>query len=194
MPVRSKPMVNNQVVKERPGLRERVAALQERLPVQPPRTPQPEPPQQPKGGGGWLRFYQKGRAVAALVAFLLLFSALWWLNGHFTALTVVALFLGARYAQGWVVHIVLTLIELSLPTIRPYLRGAPFIVYAILLLVLVVVGALDVGSSAVVVMALATRFGVTLGPIAATLIALPIAVVPEIVIISLAVAIWRALR
>lgn len=141
-------------------------------------------------GGSLPARYRRGRAAAALVALLVLFLAAWSLNGHTTAVGVGLLVPRASYLGGWCAHVVLTLVELSVPVIRPYLRGAPVLVLGMLYAVVVVVGVVDVGSFAVWALALVGGSGLLWASVA-TLAGEAIAIMPEPVIVALVVALWR---
>lgn len=153
-----------------------------------PRAAEPRP----AGASSLPAQYRRGRSAAALVALLALFLAMWGLNGHTTALGVAALF-GWNYTQGWFAHLVMTLIELSLPQIRPLLRGVPFYwgVVAILFIVVLAVGVFDVFSFTLWAYTTTGAAVTTESATAAAFAGEAFAIMPEPVIIALSVALWR---
>jgi hypothetical protein len=158
----------------------------------PPREAPREAPPKVRVANSLPAQYRRGRSAAALVALLALFVAMWGLNGHTTALGVMTLF-GWSYAQGWLAHLVMTLIELSLPQIRPLLRGVPFYwgVVVILFLVVLAVGVFDVFSFTLWAYGFTGAAVTTQSATAAAIVGELFAIVPEPVIIALSVALWR---
>ena len=146
--------------------------------------------------------YKRGRAAGGLTMFILLWSALWLLNGYFTARTVVAggmhFSLGLGWGAGWLTHIVLALIELSIIFITPYLRDAPLFIVILLWIVALPFGIFDVGSSTI---GLSQFFTASLHippslilTSICTVLAEGIAIAPEPVIIWLIIALVRVTR
>lgn len=148
-----------------------------------------------RGGSGLPGQYRHGRSASALVTLLLLFGAAWGLNGHTTALIATELF-GWTYAQGWALHAVMTVVELSLPLVLPLIRGVPHegLVAALIGIATVLVGVFDVWSFA------SWAYGVTgaavtvESAVVVTLVGELFSMAPEPVIVAMVVALWRLRR
>ena len=144
-----------------------------------------------------LRGYQRSRAAVGLAIVALIFVGAWLLNGYFTAQMIMRW--GGSLGWGWGVHVVLTVTELSVIFITPYLRaiGAPFWMYILIWLIVLPFGIIDTGSSAAGFLRWAEAFGVSWGTITitiATLLAEGIAFVPEPALFWLALAFTHLLH
>src|SRR5215216_1531849 len=97
--------------------------------------------------------YNRVGLILAIFAALWFFVALWGLNGYFTASTIrsVGMLLGAAsvsWGFGWLIHIIVSLIEHHLWKLRQAVGGAPLFVLAGIYGLILLVGVLDVLSSA----------------------------------------------
>ena len=104
--------------------------------------------------------YRRGRAIVALMIFILLFAVLWMVNGEFTAEFVMAT-TGKDATWGWSAHLVITAIEVAPAFLAPYLRGMPRRLVVVLWLLSLPFGILDTLSSAVGVAPYVTWTGAT---------------------------------
>jgi hypothetical protein len=145
--------------------------------------------------------YRRGRAAAGLAVFILLWGSLWFLNGYFTARSVVAIGayrgLTLSWGIGWLAHVIMTILELSVAFLSPYLQGVPRFVLILLWLVALPFGVFDVGSSAAGLLQLAQLVNIQPSLMVnsiATLLAEGIAIAPEPVIMWLIIALVRLAR
>ncbi len=144
--------------------------------------------------------YSRVRLALALLAALVLFVALWLLNGFFTARSVLAIsaLIGTSampWSVGWLVHIIITLLELAFWPFRDLLikisapRGVLWAMCGLAFLV----GAADVLSSAVGFLGI-FHSGALSATMISTALAEAIAVGPEPIVVWLLVALWRVVR
>lgn len=147
--------------------------------------------------------YNRVGLALSIFAALCFFVALWGLNGYFTARTITGLgehfqlpFLS--WGAGWLVHVVVSLIEQHLWKLRSTLGGAPGVVLVGIYWLIVVVGTIDVLTSSLAFLALFASVGQSASDTnirtLSTLLAEVIAIVPEPIIVWLAVALWRVIR
>lgn len=144
--------------------------------------------------------YNRVGLALAIFAALCFFVALWCLNGYFTARTVYSLGLNFSIATlswgtGWLTHIVVSLIEQHLWRLRTSLENMPRFVLLGIYALIILVGVIDVLTSSLAFLLLFNSMG--LSPTEPTLrfacvvLAETIAILPEPVIVWLAVALWR---
>lgn len=147
--------------------------------------------------------YNRVGLVLALLAALWFFVALWCLNGYFTASTVraVALLLGGAvvpWSVGWLVHIIISLIEQHLWRLRAAVKGAPLPVLAGVYGLIVFVGVLDVLSSSLAFLLFFLSFGLNLADptvrCVSVALAEVIAITPEPLIVWLFMALYQVIR
>jgi hypothetical protein len=147
--------------------------------------------------------YNRVGLALAIFAALCLFCALWGLNGYFTARTVrnaaYSLFLvSLSWGIGWLVHIIVSLIEHHLWRLREALGNTPRFVLVGVYALIIVVGVLDVLTSTLAFLLLFDSLGLSvLDPsvrVMSTIFAEIIAIIPEPTIVWLVVALWRILR
>jgi hypothetical protein len=147
--------------------------------------------------------YNRVGLALAIFAALCLFCALWGLNGYFTARTVrnaaYSLFLvSLSWGIGWLIHIIVSLIEHHLWRLREAIGNAPRFVLLGVYALIVLVGVLDVLTSTLAFLLLFDSFGISaLDPsvrVASILFAEVIAIIPEPIIVWLTVALWRIVR
>jgi hypothetical protein len=129
-----------------------------------------------------------GLALAIFAAFCL-FCALWAVNGYFTARTVRSIGLILRLASvswgaGWLVHIIVSLVEHHLWKARHAMSETPSFVIMGMYCLIIGVGVLDVVTSA---SDPSVRF-------VSVVFAEVIAILPESLIVWLAVALWRVIH
>jgi hypothetical protein len=147
--------------------------------------------------------YNRTGLALAIFAALFFFIALWGLNGYFTARTVRSLgtLLGLSafsWGSGWLVHVVVSLIEHHLFKLKEALGNAPALLIVVIYILIVVVGSLDVFTSTLAFLDLFSQAGLSpTNPtvrFVAVLFAEVIAIVPEPVIVWLCIALWRVTR
>lgn len=147
--------------------------------------------------------YNRVGLALAIFAALCFFCALWALNGYFTARTVRSIgilfhILWLSWGAGWLVHVVISLIEHHLWRLRDAVDNAPRIVLYAVYSLIIVVGTLDVLSSALAFLLFFAAFGFPLFDqttiVTSTVLAEVIAILPEAVIVWLVVALWRVIR
>jgi len=149
------------------------------------------------------REYNRVSLALAIFATLCFFCALWGINGFFTARAVASAGTWLHVAAlswpiGWLIHIIVSLIEQHLWRLREHLQSAPPAVYIGVYTLIVVVGVLDVFTSALSILLLITSVG--LSPTAvpmiviSTLLSEVIAIFPEPVIVWLTVTLYRVIR
>jgi hypothetical protein len=157
----------------------------------------------PLKNGAVVAEYNRVGLSLAIFAALCFFASLWLLNGYFTARTVVGLgratdtaFLS--WGTGWLLHIIVSLIEQHLWKLRGTLGGAPGIVLVGVYALIIGVGTIDVLTSTLAFLLLFDGLGLpaTDGSIRfiSTLLAEVIAIIPEPIIVWLAIALWRLIR
>jgi hypothetical protein len=149
------------------------------------------------------REYNRVGLALAIFAALCLFSALWGVNGYFTARTVYSLghllsVSSLSWAAGWLVHIVISLIEQHLWKLREAVSNAPCFILVGVYCLIVTVGVLDVFTSALAFLSLFASFGLpAVDPsvrFVSTVLAEIIAIIPEPIIVWLIVALWRVIH
>jgi len=147
--------------------------------------------------------YNKVGLALAIFAALCLFCALWGVNGYFTSRTVhsIGIFLHLSFISwgvGWLVHVIISLIEEHLWKIREAVDNAPRFVLLGVYCLIVIVGVLDVLTSALAFLALFASLGMSpTDPsirVVSTVLAEIIAILPEPLIVWLAIALWRILK
>src|SRR6266508_3178185 len=141
--------------------------------------------------------YNRVGLALAIFAALCLFCALWGLNGYFTSRTVrsIGLFLhisSISWGAGWLTHVIISLIEQHLWRLREAVENAPrFVVLGVYCLI-VLVGVIDVLTSAFAFLSLFASLGMS--PVdptirfVSTVLAEVIAILPEPLIVWLAIA------
>lgn len=147
--------------------------------------------------------YNRVGLALAIFAALCFFLVLWGLNGYFTARTIVSLGLHFQIAlfswgMGWLIHIIVSLIENHLWKLRGAVGGAPgFVLFGVYGLI-VLVGTIDVLTSSLAFLQLFASFDLSpTDPTIRTIsivLAEVIAIVPEPVIVWLAVVLWRIIQ
>jgi hypothetical protein len=149
------------------------------------------------------REYNRVGLALAVFAALCFFVSLWGLNGYFTSRTVRSIGLlfhlqGVSWGAGWLVHVIVSLIEHHLHRLREAVNNAPGFVLVGVYCLIILVGVLDVLTSALAFLILFHSFGfsVTDPSVRFTSIVLAeiIAIIPEPLIVWLAVALWRVVR
>jgi hypothetical protein len=147
--------------------------------------------------------YNRVGLALSIFAALCFFAALWGLNGYFTARTVYSLGVAFSlpvfsWGVGWLVHLVVSLIEHHLWRLRSAVGGAPGIVLIGVYGLIVLVGVIDVFTSALAFLLLFDSLGLSATDptvrFLCTALAEVIAIVPEPIIVWLAVALWRIVR
>jgi hypothetical protein len=147
--------------------------------------------------------YNRVGLALAIFAALCFFCALWGLNGYFTARTIRGLgqtfeIASLSWGVGWLVHIVVSLIEQHLWRLREAVAGAPRFVLVGVYCLIILVGVVDVLTSALAFLELFSSAGFSvLDPttrVISTILAEVIAILPEPVIIWLAIALWRVVH
>lgn len=139
--------------------------------------------------------YRKYRAAVALMLFVLVFGLLWLINGAWTAGFVMEKW-KTDSVMGWSVHLIISAIELAAVFVRPYFKGAPWYIMAVIILISVPFGVLDVYSGALGIQFWLEWTG--LEGIAMyvqnTLLAMAVAFLPERMIVWLLIGLQRVLR
>src|SRR5690349_3413857 len=112
-----------------------------------------------KGNSAVTHHYNRVGLALAVFSALCFFIALWGLNGYFTSRTVRSIGLlfhldGVSWGAGWLVHVVVSLIEHHLHRLREALGNAPRFVAVGVYCLIVIVGTLDVLTSALAFLAL----------------------------------------
>lgn len=159
-----------------------------------------EPPKQEVVADGQ---YNRVGLIMAIFSALWFFTALWGLNGYFTASTVrsVGILLGASsfsWGAGWLVHIVISIIEHHLHKLRAAVGNAPPIVLVSIYGLIIFVGVLDVLSSSLAFLLFFNSMG--LSPtdpsirFASVVLAEVIAILPEPLIVWLFLALYQVVR
>ena len=147
--------------------------------------------------------YNRAGLALAIFAALCFFCGLWGVNGYFTARTVrgVGLLFGVislSWSAGWLVHVVVSLIEHHLWKLRKAVKSAPLVVHIAVYCLIVLVGVLDVFTSTLAFLTLFATFGFSvIDPTVRTVavvLAEIIAIIPEPVIVWLSIALWRVMR
>jgi hypothetical protein len=156
-----------------------------------------------KGNATVQHEYNRVGLALAVFAALCLFCALWAVNGYFTARTVRAAgqllrIAALSWGAGWLVHVVISLIEHHLWRLREALGNAPRFVIVGVYCLIILVGVIDVLTSAVAFLLLFNSLGFPLLDrsviITSTILAEIIAIIPEPIIVWLVVALWRVIR
>ena len=102
------------------------------------------------------------------------------------------------WGAGWLVHVVISIIEHHLWRLRHAVAGAPITVIVGVFALIILVGVLDVFTSTLAFLLLFNSFGLdVLDPsvrFSGVVLAEIIAILPESVIVWLAVALWRVVR
>lgn len=146
-------------------------------------------------------YHRTGLALSIFSAFCF-FCSLWLLNGYFTARTVVVLgnlfgFVALSWGTGWLVHVVVSLVEHHLWRLRTTLTRAPGAVYVGIYTLIIVVGVLDVFTSSLAFLLLFASTGFSVFSLTAiiisTVLAEVIAILPETVIVWLIIGLWRVI-
>lgn len=156
-----------------------------------------------KGNSAIQHHYNRVGLALAVFSALCFFLALWGVNGFFTARTVrsIGLLFHAEtisWGAGWLVHVVVSLIEHHLWRLREALGNAPRFVAIGVYCLIIIVGTLDVLTSAFAFLALFASIG--LSPtdptirFVSTLLSEVIAILPEPVIVWLSVALYRVVK
>lgn len=147
--------------------------------------------------------YNRVGLILAIFAALWFFTALWSLNGYFTASTVrsVGLALGLSsisWGTGWLVHIVTSIIEHHLYKLRTAAGQAPPVIWIGIYGLIIFVGVLDVLSSALVFMLFFHSLGLSATDpsvrFASVVLAEVIAILPEPIIVWLFLALYQVVR
>lgn len=147
--------------------------------------------------------YNRIGLALAVFAALFLFGTLWLVNGYFTARTVrtisIALgFASLSWGTGWLVHVVVSLIEHHLWRLRETLSRAPRIVIQVIYCLVVIVGVLDVLTSTVAFMQLFAWLGYAPFNLNTVLVSVIfaeiIAIIPEQIIVWLIVALMHVIH
>jgi hypothetical protein len=147
--------------------------------------------------------YNRVGLALSILAALCFFLALWGLNGFFTARTVVGLGISLNIAAlswgaGWLVHIVVSLIEHHLWRLRRAVAGAPGFVLLGVYGLIIAVGVIDVLTSAIAFLYLFETVGLSAMDstlrLISTVLAEVIAILPEPTIVWLSVALWRVVK
>jgi hypothetical protein len=147
--------------------------------------------------------YNRVGLALAVFAALCFFIALWAVNGYFTARTVRTIgtllrITSISWGAGWLVHVVVSLIEHHLWRLREAVDNAPrFVILGVYCLIFLV-GLLDVLTSALAFLLLFDAIGLSATDpsirFVSTLLAEVIAIIPEPIIVWLSVALWRVVR
>lgn len=147
--------------------------------------------------------YNRVGLVLALLAALWFFVALWGLNGYFTANTVraVGLLLGtaaAPWTVGWLVHIIISLIEQHLWKLRKAIKDAPLPALLGVYGLIVFVGVVDVLSSSLAFLLLFNSLGLDIADPTVRFVSVGlaevIAIAPEPLIVWLFMALYQVIR
>jgi hypothetical protein len=147
--------------------------------------------------------YNRVGLILAIFAALWFFVALWALNGYFTASTVraVGLLLGATsvsWGVGWLVHIIVSLIEQHLWKLRAALGNAPLPILAAIYGLIIFVGVLDVLSSALAFLVFFNSLGLLVTDpsvrFASVVLSEIIAILPEPIIVWLFLALYQVIK
>jgi len=147
--------------------------------------------------------YNRVGLALAIFAALCFFCALWGVNGYFTARTIRSIgyhfhLASVSWGIGWLVHVVVSLIEHHLWRLREAIGNAPRFVLVIVYCLIIAVGILDVLTSALAFLALFDAIGAPILDrsvlVISTLLAEVIAIIPESIIIWLIVALWRVVK
>lgn len=147
--------------------------------------------------------YNRIGLVLALLAALWFFCALWALNGYFTSSTVraVGMLLGATvvpWSVGWLVHIIISIIEQHLWRLRTAVQNAPLPVLAGVYSLIVFVGVVDVLSSSLAFLLFFNSFGLDIADptvrFVSVALAEVIAIAPEPLIVWLFMALYQVIR
>lgn len=147
--------------------------------------------------------YNRAGLALAVFAALCFFGALWGVNGYFTARTVrsvgLVLFGAAvSWGTGWLVHVVISVIEHHLWRLRHAVSGAPLTVVVGVFALIILVGVLDVLTSTFAFLLLFASFGLPIADptvrFSSVVLAEVIAIIPEPIIVWLIVALWRVVR
>jgi hypothetical protein len=156
-----------------------------------------------RDGGVVEREYNRVGLALAIFAALCFFCALWAVNGYFTSRTVRSIGLlfhlqGVSWAAGWLVHVVVSLIEHHLHRLREAVSNAPRFVLVGVYCLIVLVGVLDVLTSALAFLLLFSSIGFSATDptvrFVSVVLAEVIAIIPEPIIVWLCVALWRVVR
>jgi hypothetical protein len=156
-----------------------------------------------KGNPAVQYHYNRVGLALAVFAALCFFLALWGLNGYFTSRTVRGIGLlfhleGVSWGAGWLVHVVVSLIEHHLHRLREALGNAPRFVALGVYCLIILVGTLDVLTSAFAFLALFSSIGLSPADpsirFISTVLAEVIAIIPEGVIVWLCVALYRVIK
>jgi hypothetical protein len=141
--------------------------------------------------------YNRVGLALSLFAALCFFSALWFVNGFFTARTIVTLS-GLSWGAGWLAHIVISLIEHHLWRMRATVSRMPRAVLLGIYALIICVGIADVLTSAIAFLMLFAGAGIspvdTTTQIVSIVLAETIAILPEPTIVWLTIALWRVVR
>lgn len=140
--------------------------------------------------------YQRTRAAVGIGIFILVFAALWVLNGQFTADLVIRTF-STTVLWGWSYHCITSAIEVAPVFLAPFLAGLPRPVKVILWVLSLPFGVVDVLSSSLGIQPwmLWTGAAGVMQHIQNTALGEAIAFAPEPMILWLIVAlvrIWRS--
>jgi len=147
--------------------------------------------------------YNRVGLALAVFASLCFFTALWVLNGYFTSRTIYRLgqshdLVFLSWGTGWLIHLVISLIEQHLWKLRTAVGGAPGIVLVAVYTLVVIVGVVDVLTSSLAFLELlaTARFSPIMPAthLIATLLSEVIAIIPEPLIIWLSIALWRIVQ
>jgi hypothetical protein len=147
--------------------------------------------------------YNRVGLALSILAALCFFLALWGLNGFFTARTVVGLgnslnIAALSWGAGWLVHIVVSLIEHHLWRLRQAVAGAPGFVLLAVYGLIIAVGVIDVLTSTIAFLFLFETVGLSAMDstlrLISTVLAAVIAILPEPTVVWLSVALWRVVK
>jgi hypothetical protein len=147
--------------------------------------------------------YNRIGLALAIFAALCLFCALWGLNGYFTSRTVRSIGMllrleGVSWGAGWLVHVIISLIEHHLHRLRAALGHAPRLLVVGVYCLIIAVGVLDVLTSALAFLLLFSSLGMSPTDPSVRFLCVVlseiIAIIPEPLIVWLAVALWQVVH
>ena len=155
-----------------------------------------------KDGAVEQEYNRVGLGLAIFAAFCF-FCALWALNGYFTARTVKAIgdtfhLTALSWGVGWLVHLIVSLIEHHLWKVRHAASGTPGVVIVGVYGLIILVGVVDVLTSSLAFLDLFRSVGFSIVDptthVVSTVLAEVITILPEPVIVWLGIALWRVVR